>query len=165
MINKIDLRVGNWISLNYPGCLIAAFKVLEEVEDGVFIEDDSLPTMIMDKKYPYINEEPERVRKNFYDIKGIPLTTTILESCGFQIKNNLPVKSQPGTEAAIANYYSSKDLFTICYKPKTQYEFTYETSKLNLEFVHQLQNLYFDLTKKELEITIPTYNFQFSSSL
>ncbi len=46
MIPPDDIKAGNWISLKYPGSLIAARKVLKVSEDGVVIENGKTNTLI-----------------------------------------------------------------------------------------------------------------------
>ncbi len=67
----------------------------------------------------------------------IPLTEEILLKCGFE---------------KVAGFYSSKDEILeltcdfIVWKPNTK--------KLEIKYLHQLQNLYFALTGEELEINL-----------
>jgi hypothetical protein len=73
--------------------------------------------------------------------KPIQLTDEILLKCGF-VKIN---KSR----------YLRKGALTICIEPNNIFRFSLDGSFLvNLEFLHQLQNLYFALTGKELQITL-----------
>lgn len=162
MIQLEDLKPGNWISLNYPGSLLAAHKMIEIEEYGVVIEDGKTNTLI---KVGNKREYPQMPRKHFkslVEIKGIPLTPEIFEGCGFKLNSEITSMQQSNTEGP-AKCYSDKHFFMLNYTPGPPNKFTHESSNSNIEFVHQLQNIYADYMKREFEITIDPYNFQLLS--
>ena len=56
-----------------------------------------------------------------------------------------------------------KHLFILNYTPGPPDKFSHAASDSIIEFVHQLQNVFADYMKSELEINIDPYNFQFAS--
>ena len=158
-----EIKAGNWISLKYPGSLIAAHKVLEVREYGVVIEKEGAHSFI---KAGNNREYPELLRTQVVDfrgIKGIPLTCEILESCGFKMNDIAILKGQSGTEDSISTYYSDEHLFMLHYQQGPRNIFTHASNNSNIEFVHQLQNLYSNCMNRELEISIEPFNFQYNS--
>ncbi len=163
MIQANQLKAGNWISLNYPGSLLVAHKVLGIEEDGVVIENGKSNALIKIEncwKYP---EVPQKQLISFWDIKGIPLTTEILERCGFKLDYKTTLMPQSDTKSSTIKYYSDQDFFTLKYLPGRPKRFSHESSNSSIEFVHQLQNVYMDSINKALQILIDRYNFQLLS--
>lgn len=76
--------------------------------------------------------------------EGIPLTPEILEKCGFEYKH-LPPKE---------HYFSNGMVVIDTYKTKDAFYYNGHFCDVSLDYVHQLQNLYFALTGKELEISL-----------
>ncbi|MDQ2719931.1 MAG: hypothetical protein M3Z26_09275 [Bacteroidota bacterium] len=156
MIHLNDLRIGNWISLNMPGSLIAAHIILDMNESGVSIAHGTeysffkIDVSGMNQKQLKIESLPPR------DIKGIPLSADILASCGFQLQS---LKQEQSGK----NYYSLGDFTVISSCAKPRCTFTDESGNLSFQFVHELQNLYFEVMNKELDITIAPFNFQMLS--
>lgn len=164
MIQNRDLKPGNWISKKYPGCLLEARKIIEidEDEDGVIIEDDKAYTLIqVGNKWEY-NLMPQKRLLGFCEIKGIPLTNAILESCGFEIKGEIISMKQSKLEGP-ATLYLGRHSFILNFKPGPPDKFTHAASNSTIEFVHQLQNTYANYMNTELEITIDPYNYQLLS--
>lgn len=80
----------------------------------------------------------------FDEIYPIPLTPEILEKCGF--KGNYPSIGILGDGPILEIYYKDGGLFFV------GSEFTYNEPKI--QYLHQLQNLYFALTGEELAFTL-----------
>jgi hypothetical protein len=132
-----ELRLGNWVS-----------------------EKDSNGNVhFLKMTIPYLEvleDEPE-----LFD--PIPLTPEILEDCGFlnTTKNNHPlIDSSRFAIYEIDNLIcviQSKFWFAHS-KPKNSYLFHFHLKQMEgheiciIEYLHQLQNLYFALKEKELEI-------------
>jgi hypothetical protein len=127
MINANELRIGNLLNHN-NGNIVGAFKV-----DLVHISD-IIGNNEYGKRY-----EP------------IPLTEEILLKCGFQ-------HHKYANDESFFEMQISKDIF-LNYSPfhcryilrKQWYGNIYNG---NIEYLHQLQNLYFALTKTELEVNL-----------
>lgn len=85
------------------------------------------------------------------DIKPIPLTEEILLKCGFENKMNLMYISIFEGMLCISindfsyGLYSTEQRFNI--------GLSY-TNSSKIEYLHQLQNLYWSLTQKELQIEL-----------
>lgn len=79
----------------------------------------------------------------------IPLTEDILFGCGF----SQTFGSDPQEPNAILLYYNPTGDFTLMAMENDRSLFHYETGII-IASVHQLQNLYFALTCKELEVNL-----------
>lgn len=126
MVAKNELRIRNWIN---------------PIDTDVALEVCGLPdsTTIVCKHYP--------TKKWFSpnEIKGVPLTADILLACGFEEKEK--------------NFFIYGDYTML--QDMGGWHFDYldadsrgQRSIAYPEYLHQLQNLYFALTVKELEINI-----------
>jgi hypothetical protein len=124
MVSVNELRIGNWIQTSVPQ------KVTIQIME--FLCNNMIP----DKSV----------------IKSIPVSPYILEKAGYQ-KNQLT-----GiwiNEKSIDDHFKSmlieldEELFLF-----TIYDNGKEVSKIPLKTVHQLQNLYFELTGEELHIQL-----------
>ena len=79
--------------------------------------------------------------QNFIGIEGIPITEKNLKDLGFKWKNhglrlnNLCIRQEGNSYV----FYLSNESFNF---------------KIKLEYVHQIQNLYFALTRQELEFNL-----------
>jgi len=118
-----ELRIGNWVSYGD--------NKFKKVDFGVLIE---------------IHQQSLATHNDYgIRIQPIPLTSEILEKCGF-IKNDIDV-------------YSTIEIndFEI-QENENVFRFSVNDGEYNLgkeiKFVHQLQNLYFALTGEELNIDI-----------
>lgn len=80
-----------------------------------------------------------------YDIEAIPLTKEILIKYGFK-------ESQPKNENSCSLFYNDK--LTIYPKTVDMNSFYLEHYDIDIEFLHQLQNIYFDLTNEELIVKL-----------
>lgn len=132
MIQAKELRIGNWFqyfSKEYSSGAI--YGTIESIyEEGVNVYASS--------SYDTAYLECER---KFIDMHPIPLTPEILEKAGFELFPWGWVKK------------SSKD-FGVRLTVKS---FMYEVSGNNpvcLDYLHQLQNLYFSLTGEELNVQL-----------
>ena len=89
----------------------------------------------------------EQITKVFYmfnisELKPIPITEEILLKCGFKFINGYG--------------YKRHNFQLICINVADSKEFIFRYFMLNVElqYLHQLQNLYFVLTGKELEVNL-----------
>ena len=75
-------------------------------------------------------------------VRPIPLTEEWLLRLGFEKKQKTPALT-----------VFNKDNFQVRFDPLDKFQFYIKGRYLNLNHVHQLQNLYFALTNTELECT------------
>ncbi len=130
MIEANELRIGNWLShTNNNGTF--NLQTQEVLIDGFScLYDQGLWTI------PYVES------------KGIPLTKEILLNCGFiQLYRSdscvrLELIDQPEYEFKSNSFHSEFRLFFEGH------------CMAGINYLHQLQNLYFALTGKELEVKL-----------
>jgi len=120
-MNAKELRIGNYVDRTDYIC-----KVTEIKEDGIFTEP--------------LSYKGERLVKQI--LQPIPLTKEWLLKLGFKQKNDIEF------------YEYIKDYFIVEneYTDKGVWDFVTDDNGMIVEikYVHQLQNLYFALTEKEL---------------
>jgi hypothetical protein len=96
-----------------------------------------------------------------YDYDPIPITPKILEKCGFKkslhpkLDKNCWSKNFGDLEFIISNKIFL-DVYTK-YNPSYEvryFDYNFITTKKGINYVHQLQNLYFAITGKELEVKL-----------
>ena len=132
MIAANELRMGNWVKSNNP-------------HDGRFV------------KFKYFHEDlhvaffyKEAIGAFTKDIVGIPLTPEILEKCG--LKN--------GNSELDRNVFYSTNKHLAQFSVNISGSFGIYVGvfialrSVHLEYLHQLQNLYFALTNSELTINL-----------
>lgn len=137
-----ELRVGNYVSYNGFNLKVYSFENKyprsEKRYDNVVLVDllfDGFITEIL------------------HEVKGIPLTEEILLNCGFEKINHIC-----GYSFYSFDRKSLKD--TNAYMPLDIYlnpnhaKIANFTVKQNVEYVHQLQNLFFAINGKELNINL-----------
>lgn len=145
MIQANELRIGNWVNLGLRDDIKNYGKVLsigslEQKFEQVYCECE---------------ESFEWAFKDNYC--GIPLTPEILNKCGF--KKDLDTKqwSNPSDTVGILidehNRLREKRGLEIDERREGFFVETYY-SYIELEYLHQLQNLYFSLTGTELVINL-----------
>lgn len=127
MIEIRDLRIGNWVESK------GEFGVV----DGIW----NLPNEV----YKKVSFKGENIfaELSFSKINPIPLTTERLEKCGFH--------SFGFSGWEITTEYGWSFRLTTTEKRHLYFEHYPETE---LEYLHQLQNLYYALTNSELEIKL-----------
>ena len=95
--------------------------------------------------------------RNYDDIEPIPLTPELLEKCGFKVGSKYSNGSYYKKELVPHGYfllfysYTTKDFI---YETIDSNDYGYNTPRVTIMYVHQLQNLYFSLTNEELIINI-----------
>ncbi len=156
MIDLNNLRIGNWISLPLHGILTSAHRIIDKDETGIYIvngsQDEFLP---IHGTFPY-EKEPTIKFLLPSEIKGTPLSVQMLINCGFQLR-------KPGQEQGIYKYYSLENFTVITSGSILQWTITESSGNVPIKFVHELQNLYFKVMNKELDIIVPPFNFQIMS--
>ena len=144
MIAANDLRIGNWVQLtdawykNHP----QYYNEPKMQKVKTFNYDYLLKTH-------YINSY------DLSDLEPIPLTEKILLDCGFEQRKSLSsIEYFIGTNEVTYDW-----LFSITWlnhpesinAPNAPF---YRNGRHTIYFLHQLQNLYYALTQKELTITL-----------
>lgn len=131
MIQAKELRIGNWVNVDSD-------------TDGTLIENIVVGTMEDGRCYlsNWLNiaMNPER-------IEGIPLTPEILEKAGFTKEQTFYKDSTWHKRDNIEIHEGGVVFFTDTYENTVQLP-------VNIQYVHQLQNLYFALTGEELQIEL-----------
>ena len=145
MIKTQELRIGNWLIGEYG--LLA--QVLYATNGSVCLIS---PTS---KERLYVKVDPI-VSGDLYNVKPVPLTPEILEKCGF--------------EEGMSKWYNKK-YFTDCKESSevmeiqiniksfrcgiadTDFGGTNAMTGKRIEYLHQLQNLYYSLCGEELIYT------------
>jgi len=132
MIDKKDLRIGNSVMLEGK---ILTVKAIEH-------------NPVTDRWYVKVYENYSQIKCEY--LEPIPLTEELLVKCGFQYLNG---RTDGELTLDILHYefdFVEGELVT-----KSRYEEVYKREKLpHIKSLHQLQNLYFALTKQELTIEI-----------
>ena len=127
-IRKNELRIGNWVRWNY-----------EESSEG----------NVYPVEYGY---ELDDIKNNPNIVKPIPLSEEWLLKFGFESVNSF-INNEIWR---VTNYHKGNEkyglkLFKGINDPECLY-FFHGNVGLKIEYVHQLQNLYFALTGEELTI-------------
>jgi hypothetical protein len=123
-----ELRIGNWV-LDHEGEPKQVAYVGETI--GLHLEQGGT------QKY----QHNPILSGDILDLKPIPLTSEILEKAGF-VENILQLNS--GERVEYNDFFEYED-GKIC--------FGYYCN-VPIRYLHQLQNLYFSITGKELEINL-----------
>lgn len=150
MIEVNELRIGNWV--HYPNLSIteSAITYCGSIRDLVKSNDLNICDIA------YINDDlndPNKYTGKYPidTISPIYLTDKILLKCGFKNKKDTYIKDL-GT-AIISVYYYPDSQWNVCIDYpllSTQNN----TIKHGLLYLHQIQNYYFELIGKELEINL-----------
>lgn len=130
-------------------------KQANELRIGNWVKQDGDIEQVTFKTFELLNDI------DTYYVAPIPLTEDILLKCGFEKRNNsyfLRVQDLKSFEYYMETIFDDSHFFAyisiIRHLPKGGEEIKTEKRKLNIKFLHQLQNLYFALTGKELEVIL-----------
>ena len=110
----------------------------KELRIGNWIRHDE------DKHLKVLAEDIEICSRSPELYSGMSLTEEILKKAGFK-------KSKKELRPGLITY-TYKDL--VLRHESTVWRFVYKSVLREIEYLHQLQNLYFALTRKELEINL-----------
>lgn len=118
-----------------------------KIQENYFYKlDNSKEVKVIWKKYNKANvleigiEYPTAI-VDLDRLLGVPITEEWLLRFGFIKKNNTP---------SIELYI--KEDFIVRFDPQDKFQFYINGKYINIDYVHQLQNLYFALTNKELTL-------------
>lgn len=133
MIDQKELRIGNWVyGLESQYEHVPSFFQVESLDEG--------------RINPYCAHDGETWYAK--EVTPIPLTTEILEKCGFR-DYELPIDITATRKLIIATankgttvFYAGEGIHTV------------SPYSIHCEYLHQLQNLYFALTGSELKIEL-----------
>lgn len=137
MIAANEMRIGDYFLCDGKILWLSEIMHLKKIKEWVY--------------EGWHEETKQRYSINFFEAEPIILTPEILEKCGFEKE-----------EEIFINYpYFLESGFTLSYgkiNPDFWLFGSMEPSKIifgkPVESIHQLQNLYFALTGKELEINL-----------
>jgi hypothetical protein len=88
--------------------------------------------------------------------EGIGLTGEILEKCGFVKHSTTKFIGWWSDEESVTDRYHFNDRFYLDYRHDADVDrkFHYRPCSVNLQYIHQLQNLYYCLTGEEINLTL-----------
>jgi hypothetical protein len=142
MINPKELRIGNFVEF---GIIEKIFIPVSTIGgsgiNGKYEADADMLSEGVDY-IPYLEEY------KFEDINPIPLSRELLFLCGFELQKGL-----------LAHRYFKKDDLELersaeGFKRIMVTQFCTFRFELEYKFFHEIQNLYFSLTGKELEVPL-----------
>jgi len=141
-----DLRIGNWVTHEFYD----SFKTIFEVES---INDKGINLSIQDDgKWGEIADRWIEPEYRFDLLFGIPVTEEHLFKFGFdKLENDIPTYFKFFGSLIEDDYEYS---FNIYVDSELNYFITVFGRKIIIKYIHQLQNLYFELTEKELTIKL-----------
>ncbi|SRR5579862_2711241 len=141
MINPRELRMGNWLYFKTAPKGIFEFHQVVSTEPAV-VRINNLPFESSERQQNF----PGYVEYNHID--PIPLTSVILEALGFKVNGvSFNYSQSSDHQHTIITY--SKGWFMLVYYSSGEFSFM---GWQKFRYVHNLQNLYYELTGEELEI-------------
>ncbi len=137
MIKPEELRIGNYVTNEFYKEYKEFIRVedLNEIGINLFVDDDSESYEIAEY---FIN-----VTHKYSELYGIPITEEILLKCGFVRCHDKEYK-----------YSFNEDNCLILSPYKGKYIMCDIDISVVVKYLHQLQNLFYSLTQKELKIEL-----------
>lgn len=138
MIKPTDLRIGNWVKI--PDSAIEYF----DIEEIHYTDED--PNKTDYEKYLIDGYYPSQ-------LEGIPLTAEILNKCGF-------VSHRWGGHYNDVYVLNNIEIAHSGIVPPNRFCYMYKEDEVGkkyfkgLQYLHQLQNIYYCLTGEELAIKL-----------
>jgi len=146
MIKANELRTGNLVTDEFYGSFKTIIKVDSINDKGInlAIEDDG--------NYPECANRWIEPYYKFNELCGIPLTEEILLKCGFKIRE---ITVLGATQKHFSDFKNiAIEMLNSDYFMLGQHKgYEHVEPIRRVETLHQLQNLYFELTGEELQIT------------
>lgn len=137
MIKATDLRVGNTVQVG----TVEPMKITVETihKDGINEK------LILDEDY--LDSDPFRDIWLFEDLSPVPLTTELIQQCGFEaVGKNEFIKQHAGYY--LYKWHSDTNPFVVCAYINNQIIST------QISTVNQLQNWHYAKTGEELELNL-----------
>lgn len=129
-MNANELRICNYVEIGLKRDLTSIYSTVHQISQTViWVKEPSAPTLRL---------------MPIETIKPIPLTEEWLLKFGFKKRKNRHLFYWEN-KIVISEY---KDEFENFFYPKTGYDIRFSNE---IQFIHQLQNLYFALTNTELK--------------
>jgi hypothetical protein len=135
-----DLKIGNWVKVNDPIFGVNTYKVATIRDNGIITLSDNISCLVD-------------------NIEPIELTEELLLKIGFEDR-----KGYFNYSKVFGDENNYCDSIHIYYCPRLKhFKFTHDKVKecdlqtmdlYNIQYLHQLQNVYFLLTNQELEIKL-----------
>lgn len=147
MIKASELRIGNKFTMSGGTMVNTVFEIVDNTNRGK-IEFVSPEHKLMYSHLILVEENGNQYKP--FEIEGTPLTGEWLLKFGFE-------KFFYDEGELTEGFYLTKEFPLIGFITTSsthEYLFDDETDTLRLKYVHQLQNLYFAITGKELVASI-----------
>lgn len=135
MINKSELRIGNIVQ--DTGFRVTSYCTIEEL--GRWIA----------RLHSITEDIP--LALEYAKITPIPLSPELLEACGFELVEGIVGQYELRTDRFYFSFYEGKNDIMI-HDMKQINTLARGIADLKIEYLHQLQNLVYDLTGAELSI-------------
>jgi len=164
MINIKELRIGNYVATCDPSDLYITKKPpVDEPNNYEGIYDIDIVREIYRYGAELFNDGNYSSWLYFSKfevdkINPIPLTIEWMDAFGAKAHENtkgmfsLPFETTAENDRTLLNVWLSKETHTLLYTQQEDGEVGIIYPKHQIQYVHQLQNLYFDLTGEELMI-------------
>ncbi len=136
-----ELRVGNWIESNskYVQFNYSSYPMGNEINRVIYF---------------YSNKKGhDGEHNNLANLIPIPLTSEILLKCGFEIENSYSMKISIVDNDYLLYDYRQSIILIIEKNPGAEFKIIFCPYNQTI-YLHQLQNLYFALIGKELNINL-----------
>lgn len=134
MINPQHLRLGNWVYPNNENA--TPYPVLE-------IRKKNITCYIGNKYCP-------KIIISYTDLEPISITPEVLLACGFELNEDAGNWNEPDYVIYGINGFEVGIIENACYYYKAASDDYYSLYHPSILSLHQLQNLYFELTWEEL---------------
>ena len=129
MIDARELRIGNYIFWNIPQKKGVPHRIIGILERSLHTVPISIPDS-----------------RDVEEYEPIPLTPELLEKCGVDTASNETVFKEKYLTA------KNRGIHFFFRNNILEYSTVHSCNKTHIKYLHQLQNLFYCLTGKELEV-------------
>ena len=133
MINHLDLRIGNYV--RHGGSDFVIHDMTPAYIHSRF------QNAILKRRGLLVKNEVVKISMPYESITGVPLTVEVLEKCGADSPENFHGEADDNNAGFKYYSYKLKGSVTL-------------TSVRKIQYLHELQNLYFRQTGKELQVVL-----------